>query len=71
MVTNLGGWKTVTVADADQVHVVPINDMKRHTLTPGCECQPVIEETGDVLDIVIHNSFDGREVFETNKRAVS
>ena len=71
---NFGGWQTVTNRKAGWVHVVPKDDLKPHALTAQCDCQPVVEEADGVesaLDLIVHNSFDGREAFETSERAVS
>lgn len=47
-------------------HVYPINDIKEHDIeSTTCHCHPeveIIEESGNIL--VIHNSFDGRELLE-------
>ena len=48
---------------AGDIHVVPINDLKEHTLNADCECDPAVEVSGAVL-IYIHNSWDHREFFE-------
>jgi len=45
------------------VHVIPIDDLKEHTETEDCECQPVVKYV-DEGKIVTHNSYDGREFFE-------
>lgn len=45
------------------LHILPINDLKPHEKSTTCECEPkVIYEDGEM--IVIHNSYDGRELFE-------
>ena len=47
-------------------HVVPINDLKSHvTVGRQCWCNPKLEEDGA---LIIHNSADGREKFETGER---
>ena len=48
---------------AEDIHVVPLNDLKEHILNADCECDPVVEVVGAVL-IYIHNSWDHREFFE-------
>ena len=40
-------------------HIIPENDSKLHTLSLSCGCLPVLSD-----DIIIHNSFDGREIQE-------
>ena len=54
-------------------HVYPVNDLEEHYLEcvyPAighpycpCKCNPEFKEEGDGL-LIVHNSFDGREVFE-------
>jgi hypothetical protein len=46
------------------LHVIPINDLKDHSEDSICECNPKAEilENGDML--IIHNSYDGREIVE-------
>jgi len=48
-------------------HVVPLDDLRDH-VTDGtlCWCRPR-EEDG----VVVHNSMDGREAFETGERKPS
>ncbi len=44
-------------------HVLPINDSDTHEEATTCHCQPkVLNENGNI--IVVHNSFDGRELVE-------
>jgi hypothetical protein len=45
-------------------HVLPINDTNEHEESSACECQPELQmqENGNML--IIHNSFDGREIIE-------
>ena len=46
--------------DNGSLHVVPINDIKGHTYSLTCDCNPkvTIENKGFV---VAHNAWDGRE----------
>jgi hypothetical protein len=49
------------------IHVYPLNDLKEHdTSNKGntCDCNPkiVIKDYHEIL--VVHNSYDGREVVE-------
>lgn len=52
-----------------RTHVIPMNDIQEHICDVGttCWCNPTVDEDG----VVIHNSADGREDFETGKRRVS
>ena len=62
-----------TTEQGDIVHVYPTNDLKPHNLVMGalCGCEPVTQLEFDddhncVGVVVVHNSYDGREFFETN-----
>jgi len=57
----MGGW---TISGCD---VAPVDDLKVHVHGMGCWCKPVLQEG----IIVVHNSADGREAFETGERKVS
>lgn len=42
------------------IHIIPINDLKKHTEESTCECCPrLIIEEGEM--IFIHNTWDKRE----------
>ena len=46
-------------------HVIPTKDLEEHEELSTCKCNPkveILEESGAVL--IIHNSFDGRELVE-------
>ena len=45
------------------VHVLPENDLKEHTESEECECKPTVRYVNSGR-LVIHNSYDGREVIE-------
>lgn len=45
------------------VHVLPVNDLKSHEEETTCECEPRIEIVEGGM-LVVHNSFDGREIIE-------
>jgi hypothetical protein len=47
-------------------HVTPVNDLREHVVDPDieCWCHPAYEEDGRV---VIHNSLDQRERYETGE----
>ena len=50
-------------------HVYPLNDLRKHiTVGRTCWCNPTVEEDGA---LIIHNSADGREKFETGERKKS
>lgn len=47
------------------LHIIPINDLKEHKELTTCECCPSVKfENGEM--IIVHNSFDGRELNEQN-----
>ncbi len=49
------------------IHVVPIDDQKEHnTFSDVCKCLPRIEYQPNGHRIIIHNSYDGREFFESD-----
>lgn len=45
------------------INILPINDIKEHTEDSTCECRPTIEVVNGEI-IIIHNSYDGREMKE-------
>ena len=49
----------------DPWHVYPTNDLREHILSLDCPCMPILDEEDN---IVIHNSFDGREAYERGER---
>lgn len=61
-------WKEITMLQAGAIvddmvmNIEPINDLKEHT-GRYCDCKPRYETDGRSL-IVVHNSYDGREVQE-------
>jgi hypothetical protein len=61
--TRMGRWKIV-IASGER-HVMPIDDLKAH-YTYDCWCVPFDED-----GIWVHNSMDGRELYERGERRVS
>lgn len=49
-------------------HIVPLDDLYEHELLSTCWCCPQIDNTDF---IIIHNSADEREKFETGERKPS
>jgi hypothetical protein len=47
-------------------HVIPINDLREHECSEGCWCKPYDDE-----GVWVHNSMDGREIYETGERKMS
>lgn len=57
------GWEHV----AENVHVVPINDLREHVIDgTTCWCKPRVDEEMD--NLVIHNSMDERESYENGRK---
>ena len=53
----------------EKYHVVPINDLREHSTDSEnpCWCRPETTEDG----IIVHNSMDQRELYETGERKMS
>ena len=53
---------------ADELHIVPLNDLVEHDTEADCVCvpeqRPVTREDGSVGWLVVHHSLDGREATE-------
>lgn len=66
---NKGGWGISTGPDENGFwHVAPHNDSKAH-MTEDCTCGAAVDPEEPTL--IVHNSFDGREPYETGERKVS
>lgn len=65
--------KCGTVTGAVSVwHVVPVNDTYEHEDSSECWCCPTVDDdTPPGTLLVIHNSYDEREKFETGERKAS
>ncbi len=50
-----------------EYHILPINDLREHEESVNCWCGP--EE--DVDGLIVHNSMDRREDYETKLRKVN
>jgi hypothetical protein len=59
-------WLVIDTDD-EGVHVVPEDDTFEHTFC-NCKCDPEFDEDARCT---VHNSFDGREDFESGKRLFS
>lgn len=61
-------WRS-EVGGGESAQVYPVDDLKEHVVSGRvCWCEP---EYDVVYDVVIHNSMDQREKFETGKRKPS
>ena len=55
------------IASDKIIHVLPVNDMHEHKETGyNCLCNPKLMLDSGHL-IVVHNSWDGRELYEQNR----
>jgi hypothetical protein len=50
------------MSDQD-IHVMPVGDLREHICSPDCPCKPTAEVIGAVLKYS-HNAWDGREYVE-------
>lgn len=57
------------IMDCGDYHIIPKNDTHEHVFTMECACCPEPDE--DMDNLIMHNSFDGREDFENGKRKPS
>ena len=47
------------------IHVLPVDDLRKHDENRYCWCRPRVEEDEWTTDaVIIHNSLDGRELVE-------
>lgn len=47
----------------EDIHIVPLNDLKEHESSDTCHCKPRVEVIGVKL-LIIHNAYDNRETIE-------
>ena len=45
-------------------HVLPVNDFKTHKEDENCHCKPRVEVVENGNKVIVHNSYDGRELNE-------
>ncbi len=65
--TAVSMWGSYKQLDGS-VHCIPYYDLHEHYPT-NCACHP--RQDDECENLFIHNSFDGREDFETGRRKVS
>lgn len=65
---NLGGWAISDPDERGELHCVPVNDLKGHS-GEDCDCHPKRDE--EAPNLWLHNSFDGREKYETGEMKLS
>jgi hypothetical protein len=61
------GWDTYESHVNKDLHIIPVNDERRHSCISGCWCAPVEMSNRRW----IHNSFDRREDYEDGLRKVN
>lgn len=60
------GWNVTTQDDhCGNYHVYPVNDLKDHHCE-NCWCKPTVDHFSP--NLLVHNSMDRREEYETGKR---
>ena len=64
----MAGWQISEIDGNGFFHVVPVNDLQEH-MDENCPCNPTPDE--EMANLIMHNSFDGREAFETGERKMS
>lgn len=47
----------------DRIHVVPVNDLRGHTLRIDCWCRPTLDDVEP--RVILHHSLDQRERYES------
>lgn len=60
----LTDWAVLTLPAG--INVLPVDDSGYHSPHRLCRCKPEFDS-----GVIVHNSFDGREPFETGERKVS
>lgn len=64
---NVPASSDLAESSAQFLHVIPLNDFFPHVLSQHvCWCHPTIDDENP--NLVLHNSADGREDYETGKR---
>jgi hypothetical protein len=49
----------------EQLHVIPLNDLREHEASPACFCRPT--EDDETPGLWVHHSLDQRERYETGE----
>lgn len=60
------GWQIIDFKGAR--HVMPSDEAQRH-FPSDCPCRPLSDPEDP--SVIVHNSYDGREAFETGERKPS
>jgi hypothetical protein len=56
-------WASTPVSKTE-VHVHPLEDLYPHVLTDTCACGPKIDIVEGAGRVIVHNSWDKREVYD-------
>lgn len=49
------------------IHIIPVDDLKDHDESQYCHCDPRIEPGDHGCNMIVHNSYDGRELIEPDQ----
>ena len=60
---------TKTLHTDTRIHVVPLNDLREHSVSTDCSCKPT--EYDECPDVWVHHSMDDREAFERGERKLT
>lgn len=60
-------WKDHLTLVVTKIEITPEMDLKSHVSSVDCECIPELTKQ-DGVPVLIHNSFDGREIVEGYER---
>lgn len=56
----------------DDIHVYPLKDLREHVLVgTDCPCEPEVHIAGGATLVIVHNSFDHREIVEEAVRIMN
>lgn len=61
MSSSQGWWRRTY---RNWIEIVPRGEEERHVFAPTCKCNPKVERDDDGVNMLVHNSYDGREAFE-------
>lgn len=59
-------WRRINGNAMRDIHIIPIDDLKEHEHSDQCWCRPARDSEEN--RVVVHNSLDGREQYETGER---
>lgn len=68
----MSGWAILGSAVLGSQHVIPLDDLITHELSPTCECKPAAECVPMQAGMGFlwgHNALDGREAIEDPSEA--